>query len=71
MATKTQYFYYRIYDDTEQFHYIKSSCEQKKLRSILKRYEKKNQEYYNAEFLKFLRQFDTRAELIDVVTVTY
>ncbi len=71
MPKKNSYYYYRIYDDKEQFNYIKSCFEQKKIRSMLKKYETNHQEYYNSEFVKFLKQYDRRAELINVLTVTY
>lgn len=71
MAKKYQYHYYRIYDDREQFNYIKSSFEEKRIRSMLKKFEKKHQQYYNAEFVTFLKEFDQRAELIEVINITY
>jgi len=71
MAKKTQYFYYRIYDDKEQFNYIRTTFQEKKIRTMLRRYEKTHQEYYNSEFVTFLRKFDRRAELIDVTSISY
>lgn len=71
MASKTKYYYYRIYDDKEQFNYIKSSFQEKKIRTLLKKYEKIHQEYYNAEFMEFLRKQDAKAELIDVTPISY
>lgn len=71
MARKTTFFYYRIYDDSEQFNYIRSTFPEKKIRSMLKKYEKVHQQYYNEEFVKFLKQNDPKAELIDVVSISY
>lgn len=71
MAKKTQYYYYRIYDDHEEFNYIKSSLTEKKIRSLLAKFEKKNQVYYNEEFITFLKQTDPKAELIQVSTISY
>ena len=71
MPTKTQYYYYRIYDDHEEFNYIRSTFSEKKIRTLLKKFEKDHQIYYNEEFIKFLRKTDTKAELIKVSTISY
>ena len=71
MPTKTKYFYYRIYDDKEQFNYIKSTFQEKKIRGMLKKYEKVHQEYYTAEFMGFLKKQDPKAELIEVTPISY
>lgn len=71
MAGKTVYFYYRIYDDREQFNYIRSAFPEKRIRSMLQQYEKVHQQYYNDEFVKFLKKRDPKAELIDVVSISY
>ncbi len=71
MPKKTQYFYYRIYDDEEKFNYFRSTCTEKRIRQMLKKYEEKRQEYHNAGFLEFLRKQDPRAEMIDVAIISY
>ena len=71
MATKTPNYYYRIYDDKEQFNYIKSAFQEKKIRGMLKKYEKAHQQYYNTEFVEFLRRYDRKAELINVAPISY
>jgi hypothetical protein len=71
MPGKKKHYYYRIYDDKEQFNYIKSSFQEKKIRTMLKKYEKIHQQYYNAEFIEFLRKQDQTAELIDVTPISY
>ena len=71
MATKIPFYYYRIYDDKEQFNYIRSTFQEKKIRSMLKKYEKVHQEYFNAEFLEFLRKHDPKAELVEVTSISY
>lgn len=71
MAKRTHYYYYRIYDDKEQFNYIRSTFQEKKIRNMLKRYEKVHQEYYNAEFVKFLQQHDPKAEFVEVASISY
>lgn len=71
MAKRTAYYYYRIYDDKEQFNYIRSTFQEKKIRSLLKKFEKTHQEYYNSEFIDFLKKQDPKAELIDVAPISY
>jgi hypothetical protein len=71
MPKKTQYFYYRIYDDKEQFNYIRTTFREKRIRTMLKKYEKTHQEYYNSEFVTFLKKSDRGAELIDVTSISY
>jgi hypothetical protein len=71
MAKKTSYYYYRIYDDKEQFNYIRSTFQEKKIRAMLKKYEKVHQEYYNSDFVEFLRKHDPKAGLVDVTPISY
>ena len=71
MSGKIRYYYYRIYDDKEQFDYIKSSLEEKAVRKLLKKFEATHEEYYNVEFMKLLKQRDAKAELIDVKPISY
>ena len=71
MPKKTPYYYYRIYDDKEQFNYIRSTFQEKKIRGMLKKYEKIHQEYFNAAFVEFLRKHDRKAELIEVTRISY
>ena len=71
MAKKTQFYYYRIYDDEEQFNYFKTIFQEKKIRGMLKKYEKTHQEYHNTDFVEFLRKHDRSAELIEVAHISY
>ena len=71
MAKRNEYHYYRIYDDREQFNYIRTSLKEQELRKMLKQFEKKNQEYYNTDFLTFLKQRGVNAGLIEVTNVYY
>jgi len=64
-------YYYRIYDDKEQLNFLKSSLKQERIRELLKEYEKNHQEYYNTEFVKFLKEHDSDAELIEVISISY
>ena len=70
MAHKSLY-YYRIYDDKEEFNFFKSSFEEKKIREQLKEYERLHDQYINPDFVMFLREHDPEAELIDMNTITY
>jgi hypothetical protein len=71
MPKSIRYYYYKIYDDREQLNYIKSTFEQKAIRKLLKKFEKTHQEYYTTEFLKALKSLDPKAELIDVMTISF
>jgi bifunctional N-acetylglucosamine-1-phosphate-uridyltransferase/glucosamine-1-phosphate-acetyltransferase GlmU-like protein len=71
MAKKNSYYYYRIYDDKEQFNYIRSTFQEKKIRAMLKKYEKSHQEYYNTDFVNFLKKEDPKVEIIEVTPISY
>ena len=71
MPKKTRYYYYKIYDDKEQLNYIKSTFELKAIRRLLKKFEKTHQEYYTTDFQEALKGLDPRAELIEVMTISY
>ena len=65
------HFYYRIYDDEEQFNYFKTIFQEKKIRGLLKKYEKTHQEYHNSDFVEFLKKLDPSAKLIEVAHISY
>ena len=71
MAKKTSYYYFRIYDDEEQFNYFRTIFQEKKIRTMLKKFEKIHQEYHNAAFVEFLKKHDPKAELIEVARISY
>lgn len=71
MAKKTSFYYYRIYDDKEQFNYIRSTFQEKKIRTMLKKYEKVHQQYYNSDFVEFLLKDDPKAEFVEVTPISY
>lgn len=71
MPKKTQYYYYKIYDDKEQFNYFKTTFEQRAVRKLLKKFEKTHQQYYTTEFMESLKDKDPKAELIDVIPISY
>ncbi|HET6272387.1 MAG TPA: hypothetical protein VFG32_05365, partial [Bacteroidota bacterium] len=59
------------YDDKEQFNYIRSTFQDKKVRQMLKKYEKVHQQYFNTEFVEFLKKYDHKAEIINVAHISY
>jgi hypothetical protein len=64
-------YYYRIYDDTEKLNYLKSSLPHEKVEVWLREFEKTHQKYFNVEFIKFLREHDSEAEIIEVSDISY
>ncbi len=67
----TSMYYYRIYDDKEEVNYIRTAVKQETIRQLLKEFESVHQEYYNSEFIHFLKEKDPDAEIIEVTTITY
>jgi hypothetical protein len=63
--------YYRIYDDQEKFNYLKCSLGHSELEQWLKEYEAKHQKYFNADLVKFLKEHDKEAEIIEVNDLSY
>jgi hypothetical protein len=68
---KEKLFYYRIFDDTEDFNYIKTSFDHKKMEALLKTFEKTHKKYLNKTFIKFLQKSDPGAEIIEVNEISY
>jgi hypothetical protein len=64
-------YYYRIFDDKEEFNFIKSSFEHKKMEELLKEFEKTHKKYLNKNFLKYLQKSDPKAEIIEVSDISY
>lgn len=64
-------FYYRIFDDKEELNFFKSSLNYEKIRELMTDYEKTHQVYINKEFIKYLKKFDSEAEIIDVTNIYY
>jgi hypothetical protein len=69
--TDKQNYYYRIYDDKEDFNFIKSSLSHDEVEKILKTYETSHQKFLNVELVSYLRQFDPQAEIIEVNEISY
>lgn len=63
--------YYRIYDDHEELNFFKSSYTDKEIENLLKEFECQRKEYYNLDFVDFLKKKDIDAELIEVHNVSY
>jgi len=64
-------FYYRIFDDTEKLNYLKSSLTHEEVERWLRDYEKTHQRYLNPEFISYLREHDTEAEIIEISDISY
>jgi hypothetical protein len=68
---KDKLFYYRIYDDKEDFNFIKSSLDHKTMEGLLKNFEKTHKKYLNKTFVKYLQKSDPDAEIIEVSEISY
>jgi hypothetical protein len=64
-------FYYRIFDDKEDFNFIKSTFDHKKMEGLLKDFEKTHKKYLNKTFIKYLQKTDPEAEIIEVSEISY
>ncbi len=64
-------FYYRIFDDKEELNFFKSSLKYAEIAGLLKEYEKSHSEYINKDFIKFLKEKDKDAEIIEVTNIYY
>jgi hypothetical protein len=64
-------FYYRIFDDNEELDFLKTTLEYEKISELIKEYIKSHNEYFNKEFVEFLRKKDPGAEIIEVTNIYY
>ncbi|MCK6604739.1 MAG: hypothetical protein HUU43_05185 [Ignavibacteriaceae bacterium] len=64
-------FYYKIYDDEGVKSYFKCNLPNDEVKKLIKEFEKDHQEYYNNDFLKFLKEHDPATEEIDVCAIYY
>ncbi len=64
-------YYYRIYDDKEELNFFKSSLNDKKIKEYITEFEKERKQYFNLDFLEFLKQRDVDAEIIEVHNISY
>lgn len=63
--------YYRIYDDHEELNFFKSTLEEKKIEELLKEFERERKQYFNLDFVDFLKKKDLDAEIIEVENISY
>ena len=64
-------YYYRIFDDTEKLNYLKSSLSHEEVERWLREYERTHQKYFNPEFISYLREHDSEAEIIEISDISY
>ena len=64
-------YYYRIFDDKEELNFFKSSLKYKELAELMSEFEKTHSEYYNNDFIKYLKENDKDAEIIEVTNIYY
>jgi len=64
-------YYYRAYDDQEEKSYFKCSFDHAAIETLLKDFEQTHQAYYNYDFVNFLKEKDTDAELIEITNIYY
>jgi hypothetical protein len=64
-------YYYRLFDDNEELDFLKSSLGYEKIRELLTEYESKHNEYFNKEFVEFMKKQDPEAEIIEVTNIYY
>ena len=63
--------YYRIYDDHEELNFFKSTFSDTEIEKFLKEFECQRKQYFNLDFVEFLKQKDVDAELIEIHNVSY
>jgi len=68
---KKKIFYYRLFDDNEELDFLKSSLEYEKIRELLSEFESKNNDYFNKDFVEFMKKTDPEAEIIEVTNLYY
>ncbi len=64
-------YYYRIYDDKEELNFFKSSLNDKKIKEYMSEFEKERKQYFNLDFIEFLKKKDVDAEIIEVHNISY
>jgi hypothetical protein len=63
--------YYRIYDDHEELNFFKCSLDNQQTKELLKEFERERQQYFNMDFVEFLKKKDADAEIIKVENISY
>ena len=69
--SKKKLFYYRIFDDKEKLNYLKSSLSHEEVEHWLRKYESTHQKYFNPEFISYLHEHDSEAEIIEISDISY
>ena len=64
-------YYYRIYDDHEELNFFKSSMDDKKIRSFVEEFERERKQYFNLDFVEFLKKRDVDADIITIHSISY
>jgi hypothetical protein len=63
--------YYRIYDDKEEFNYVKCKLTHKEFEEVIYEYEKRNEKYLTDSLLEYLKRKDPEAELFHLEEISY
>lgn len=57
---------YRFFDDHEEKHYVITSFTRQQLEELLEKYKTIEENVYALEFIKYLHEFDSEAEEVQV-----
>ena len=63
--------YFKIYDDEGVKSYFKTNLSNEEIEALKKDFEDNHQEYYNNDFIKFIKENDPSAEEIEVHAIYY
>ena len=63
---KKQLVIYRLFDDREEKHYVKSSLTHQKLEELVEKYKSEKDKVYAKEFIEFLQKYDSDVEEVVV-----
>lgn len=63
--------YFKIYDDEGIKSYFKTNLGYEEIEALKKDFEENHQEFYNNDFIKFIKEKDPSAEEIEVHAIYY
>ncbi len=63
--------YFKIYDDEGIKSYFKTNLTYQEIEDLKKDFEQNHSEYYNNDFIKFLKEKDSSTEEIEVQAIYY
>ncbi|MBK7867952.1 MAG: hypothetical protein IPJ75_13800 [Ignavibacteriales bacterium] len=63
--------YFKIYDDEGIKSYFKTNLTYEEIEALKKDFEENHQEFYNNDFIKFIKENDPSAEEIEVHAIYY